>query len=142
MSITPQGDIFNPYGTPSFYTAAISGSKVRGAKTWRYCPYSTQITDYNQNAEVPNGEKVYHQETDGRMHTYSLGGGYLGWVCADNDCPYYTGAAITLVTQHGRRFVPASGTTACAPDLPTLSGSVEDYQQGRKIVSGTRYYQI
>jgi hypothetical protein len=142
MAITPQGDIFNPYGTPPEYTVAISGSKVRGAKTWRYCPYSTQITDYNQNAEVPTPEKVYHQETNGRMHTYSLGGGYLGWVCADNDCPFYDGTATTEVTQHGRRFVPASGTTSCATDLPTLSGSVDDYQSGRKIVSGTRYFQI
>jgi hypothetical protein len=134
MPVLPSGDLFAP-------GPAVSGSKTRGAKTWRYCPYSTQITDYNQNAEVPSGEKTYHSETNGRMHTYSLGGP-LGWVCADNGCSFYLGTATTEVTQHGRRFVPASGTTACPTDWPTLSGSVEATTQGRIIASGTRYYQI
>jgi len=135
MTILPSGGIFEP-------GPVVSGSKVRGAKTWRYCPYSTQITDYNQNAEVPGGEKVHHHETSGRMHTYSLGGGYLGWVCADNGCPYYIGTATTEVTQHGRRFVPTPGSTACADSDPAVSGTVEALEQGRTIVSGTRYYQI
>lgn len=135
MPILPSGDIFAP-------GPVVSGSKLSGAKTWRYCPYSTQITDYNQDATVPNGEKVYHQETNGRMHTYSLGPAGIGWVCVDNGCPYYTGDATTEVTQHGRRFSPPAGQTACNSDLPTLSGSVEHLTQGRTIVSGTRYYQI
>jgi hypothetical protein len=135
MPILPSGDLFAP-------GPVVSGSKLTAAHCWRYCPYSTQITDYNQNAEVPGGEKIYHQETNGQMHTYSLGGGYLGWICADNGCSYYAGTATTEVTQHGRRFVPASGTTALNNDLPTLSGSVEALEQGRKIVSGTRYFQI
>lgn len=135
MPILPSGGIFEP-------GPVVSGSKTRGAHCWRYCPYSTQITDYNQNDEVPSIEKVYHQETDGQMHTYSLGGNGLGWVCADNACPYYTGDATTEVTQQGRRFVPTSGTTACSFDLPTLSGSVEATTQGRTIISGTRYYAI
>jgi hypothetical protein len=135
MPILPSGDLFAP-------GPVVSGSKLTAAHCWRYCPYSTQITTYNQNAEVPGGEKIYHQETNGQMHSYSLGGGYLGWVCADNGCSYYTGTATTEVTQHGRRFVPAPGTTALNNDLPTLSGSVEALEQGRKIVSGTRYYQI
>ena len=129
------GDIFAP-------GQVVSGSKVRGSKTWRYCTYSTQITDYNGNSEVPNGEKVFHQETNGRMHTYSLGPGGIGWVCADNGCPFYTGSAVTEVTQHGRRFSPPAGQTACPEDLPTLSGSVEHLTRGRTIVSGTRYYAI
>lgn len=135
MPILPQGDIFAP-------GPVVSGSKLSGAKTWRYCPYSDQITDYNGDTTVPNGEKVYHQETNGRMHTYSLGPAGIGWVCADNGCPYYTGTATTEVTQHGRRFSPPAGQTACPTDLPTLSGSVEHLTQGRTIVSGTRYYQI
>lgn len=134
MPILPSGGIFQP-------GPAVSGSKTRGAKTWKYCPYSTQITDYNQDSRVPSGEKVYHQETNGRMHTYSLGR-VIGWVCADNGCSYYTGTATTEVTQAGRKFVPASGTTACPEDLPTLSGSVDHISQGRTIVSGTRYYEI
>ena len=38
----------------------VSGSKTSAAKTWKYCPYSTQITNYNQDARVPQGEKVHH----------------------------------------------------------------------------------
>ncbi len=134
MTILPQGDIFAA-------GPVVSGSKVRGSKTWRYCPYSTQTIDYNANAEVPDIEKTYHQETNGRMHTYSLGGGYLGWICADNGCSYYDGTATTEVTQHGRRFVPASGTFCSAPD-PAASGTVDAIERGRTIVSGTRYFQI
>lgn len=134
MPIIPTGHLFNP-------GPAVSGSKSRSAKTWKYCPYSTQIEDYNQDTRVPNGERTYHQETEGRLHTYSLGG-VIGWVCADNECSYYVGTATTEVTQHGRRFVPTSGTTACPEDLPTLSGSVDHLTQGRTIVSGTRYYEI
>lgn len=135
MPVLPSGGIFQS-------GPVVSGSKVRGTKTWRYCPYSTQITDYNQNSEVPGGEKIYHQETNGRMHTYSLGGGYLGWVCADNGCSFYTGTATTEVTQHGRRFVPASGTTCSSGIDPAPTGTVDALEQGRKIVTGTRYFQI
>ncbi len=53
----------------------VSGSKSRSAKTWKYCPYSTQVTDYNGDARVPSGEKVYHNETEGRMHSDSTSGG-------------------------------------------------------------------
>ena len=135
MPILPSGDIFAP-------GPVVSGSKIRGTKTWRYCPYSTQIIDYNGDTSVPNIERSFHQETDGRLHTYSLGPGGIGWVCADNGCPYFTGTATTLVTQHGRKFSPPTGQTACPNDLPTLSGSVDALTQGRTIVSGTRYYQI
>ncbi|MBD3260701.1 MAG: hypothetical protein GF334_03355 [Candidatus Altiarchaeales archaeon] len=134
MPILPSGGIFEP-------GPVVSGSKVRGSKTWRYCPYSTQSTDLRQDTRVPEVEKVYHQETNGRMHTYSLGRG-LGWVCADNGCSFYTGTATTEVDQAGRVFTPASGTTACPEDLPTLSGSVAHLTRGRTIVSGTRYFQI
>lgn len=135
MPILPSGGIFNP-------GPVVSGSKLTAAHCWIYCPYSTQITDHNQNAEIPGGEKIFHQETDGQLHSYSLGGGFMGWVCADNGCSFYTGTATTEVIQHGRRFVPVSGTTACVNDLPTLSGSVQALEKGRVIVSGTRYFQI
>lgn len=134
MVILPTGNIFAP-GT------AVSGSKTTAAHCWRYCPYSTQITNYNGDSRIPIGEKVYHSETNGQLHTYSIGGP-IGWACADNDCPYYTGTATTEVIQPGRKFVPASGTTACAEDLPTLSGSVAHLDKGRTIVSGTRYLEI
>jgi hypothetical protein len=136
MSILPSGDLFAP-------GAVVSGSKTRAGHKWKYCPYSTQITNYNQDNRVPSGEKTYHHETQGFMHTYSLGPGTIGWVCADNGCSYYLGTATTAVTQHGRRFITASGTTNyTAADLATLSGSVEHLTRGRTIVSGTRYYEI
>ncbi len=134
MAILPSGGIFIP-------GPAVSGSKNTAAHCWKYCPYSTQITNYNGDSRVPGGEKVFHSETDGQLHSYSLGGP-MGWVCADNDCSFFTGTATTEVTQNGRRFVPTSGTTACPEDLPTLSGSVEHITNGRTIVSGTRYFEI
>jgi hypothetical protein len=130
----PQGDIFAP--GPS-----VAGSKTTGAKTWRYCPYSTEITGYNQDMTVPPGEKVSHTETNGMMHVYGLGG-VIGWVCADNDCPFYVGSAITTVPQAGRRFVASGTCPATEDDLATLSGNVQHLSQGRKIVAGTRYIQI
>lgn len=120
---------------------AISGSKSRG-HTWRYCPYSTQITNYNQDSKVPEGEKTFHSETAGQMYSYSHGR-HLGWICPDNDCNFYLGIATTEVTQHGRTFVVTSGT--CPNDeqgLATISGSVRHRTQGRTVISGTRYFEI
>jgi len=139
MPVLPSGDLFAP-------GAAVSGSKNTAAHCWKYCPYSTQITNYNEDSAIPEGDKVFHSETDGQLHSYSLGGP-MGWICADNDCPFFTGvfAATTSgfeVPQQGRRFVPAPGTTACPEDLPTVSGSVEALSIGRTIVPGTRYYEI
>lgn len=133
MPILPQGNIFAP-------GPAVSGSKLTAAHKWKYCAYSTQITNYNQDSRVPSGQKVYHSETNGLMHSYSLGGG-MGWICADNDCPYYTGVATTAVPQAGRRFV-TTGCVLTTQDFTTLSGSVDHSTQGRTIVSGTRYYEI
>jgi hypothetical protein len=130
----PQGDLYAP-------GVAVSGSKTTSAKTWKYCPYSTQITNYNQDSRVPSGEKVFHSETDGRLHVYSLRGG-LGWVCADNDCSYFTGSATTEVIQQGRRFVASGTCVLTEQDLATLSGSVQHLTRGRTIVSGTRYHEI
>jgi len=134
MALLPQGDIFAS-GT------AVSGSKVTAAHLWKYCPYSTQITGYNQDSRVPGGEKVYHSETEGRMHTWSVGI-YAGWTCVDNDCPFYAGTAVTEIDQYGRRFATVSGTGCSESDLPTLSGAVEHITKGRIIVSGTRYFEI
>ncbi len=135
MAILPSGNIFAA-------GPAVSGSKATAAHCWKYCPYSTQITNYNDDSRIPEIEKVFHSETDGQMHSYSLGGP-MGWACADNDCPFFTGVATTAVsTSKGRRFVPASGTTACPEDLPTLSGSVAVVTGTRTIVSGTRFFEI
>lgn len=133
MAILFQGNIFNT-------GPVVSGSKMRG-HCWKYCPYSTQITTYNQDSRVPAIEKVFHQETGGFLYTYSIGGP-IGWVCPDNGCSFYLGTATTAVPQAGRKFVPASGTTSCAADLPTLSGSVRHLSIDRVVVSGTRYYEI
>jgi len=122
---------------------AVSGSKTRAAHCWKFCPYSTQITDYNQDSRVPLGEKTYHGETNGQMHSYNLGGA-MGWVCADNDCSFFTGAATTEVGQAARRkiFLPSGTCPATEEDFSTLSGTIDHSTRGRTIVSGTRYYEI
>lgn len=130
----PQKDIFAPGPT-------VTGSKTTAAHRWKMCPYSTQITTYNQDSRIPSGQKVYHPETEGRLHSYSLGGA-MGWVCADNACPYYTGAASTAVPQAGRRFTVSGTCPVTFEDFATLSGSVQHLTKNRVIVSGTRYYEI
>lgn len=143
MPILNPGTIFE-YNTASPATA-VSGSKNRAAHKWKYCPYSTQSTVYNQDSRVPEIEKTYHSETEGQMHSYSVAG-IMGWACADNGCPYFLGIATTAVTQHGRRFVVASGTENCgtAESMATLSGNVESIQSPRAIVPGIRqrYFEI
>jgi len=115
----------------------ISGSKSRSAKTWKYCPYSTQITPYNGDTRVPEVEKVYHQETEGKMHSYSISG-LMGWACADNDCPVFTGSAITEVFQFGVRFTPTSD--ACAAGVVVgITGTHTVVSGARTIVPGSRY---
>ena len=133
MPILPQGSIFAP-------GPVVSGSKDRG-HCYKYCPYSTQITNYNQDNKVPAGEKTYHAETNVKMYTYSLGGP-IGWVCPDNGCSFYLGTATTEVTQHGRIFVASGTCPRTESDFATLSGSVAHLTQGRVIISGTRYYEI
>ncbi len=137
MPKLPQGDIFAA-------GAAVSGSKTTAAHCWKYCPYSTQITSYNGDTRVPGGEKVFHSETEGQMHTYALGPGGAGWVCADNDCSFFIGTATTEVLQVGRRFLPLpSGTCPkTEEDFTTLSGTVDNSTTGRTIISGTRYLEV
>lgn len=141
MVILHRGSVFE-YDTASPSTVS-SGSKSRSAKRWKYCPYSTQSTTYNQDSRVPQGEKTYHPETEGMMHSYSVNG-VMGWACADNACSYFLSTATTTVTQHGRKFVAVSGTVGTTEALATLSGSVQHLQSPRTIVSGTRqrYYEI
>jgi hypothetical protein len=117
-----------------------SGVKARTAKTWKYCPYSTQITNYNGDTRVPEIEKVYHNETDGRMHSYSISG-VMGWACADNDCPFFLGTATTEIQLSGRKFVPSSGTCA-QTDPKGLTGNVIVVSGTRSVVSGTRFIEI
>jgi len=124
---------------------AVSGSKSHG-QTWKYCPYSTQITDYNQDSRVPEVEKVFHSETGGKMFMYSLGSPGPGWVCVDNDCPYYTGSAVTAVDQYGTRFTAASGTEWTEQGMTTLAGTTQTITAARPIpTSGSntvRYFEI
>ena len=140
MTILHGGSIFE-FDDASPGTTS-SGSKVRAAHCWRYCPYSTQTTDYNGDTRIPGGEKTYHPETEGQMHTYALGARGTGWICADNACSYFLGTASTEVAQAGRQFVPAGDCPATESDFATLSGSVDHSTSGRVIVTGTRYYEI
>ncbi len=115
----------------------VSGSKSRSAKTWKFCPYSTQITPYNGDTRVPEGEKIYHQETEGKMHSYSISG-VMGWACADNECPFFTGAATTEVFQFGVRFTP--DVEDCESAVPLgISGIHTVISGARTIVPGSRY---
>ena len=125
---------------PSMVTTE-SGSKSRASHCWKLCPYSAQSTNEAFDTRVPSGEKTYHEETEGELHSYSISG-IMGWACADNGCSYFLGSAITRVDQRGRRFVPASGTTCDANGLTTLSGTVELVVKPRNIVSGTRFLEI
>ncbi len=146
VDIRNEGSVFE-FDADSPSTAS-SGSKTTAAHCWKYCPYSTQITNYNNDSQIPEVEKTFHSETAGQMHTYSLGGP-IGWACADNGCSYFLGTATTAIsTNKGRRFVaiptadPTLTTSGCVGSLPTLSGSVDAVSGTRTIVSGTRYLEI
>ena len=142
MAIVHRGSIFE-YDTGSPGTT-VSGSKTRAAHLWKYCPYSTQITAYNGDSRVPGGEKTYHPETNGRMHTYSLGPAGIGWVCADNACGFFLGTATTEVGQAGRQFVylPLGTYPRTLEDFSTTSGVVDHSTTDRTIIVGTRYYEV
>ncbi len=142
MTIQHRSSIFE-FDDTSFGTTT-SGSKSRGAHCWKYCPYSTQTIGYNQDSRVPDGEKTYHPETEGQMHTYGLGPRGAGWICVDNACSFFLGTATTEVPQAGRtfNFLPSGTCPASEADFSTLSGSVDHSTSGRTIVSGTRYYEI
>jgi hypothetical protein len=138
----------NPYSVFEFedqsfptMVTTVSGGKTSASHCWKLCPYSSQSTNQSFDVRIPEGEKVYHEETDGQMHSYSISG-VMGWACADNGCPYFIGSAVTEVDQRGRRFVAASGTTGDASGLATLSGEALLVVKPRTIVSGTRYLEI
>lgn len=133
MVVLPQGDLFAP-------GPVVSGSKPHG-RTWKYCPYSTQITDYNGDTRVPASDKAFHSETAGKLYTYSLGGG-AGWVCPDNGCSFFLGTASGTVTQAGRRFEYTTSCPRTEADFATISGSVAHLNIERTIVSGSRYFEI
>jgi hypothetical protein len=142
MAIRNLGSIFEYDDTSPSTTS--SGSKSRAAHCWKYCAYSTQGTDYNGDSRIPEGEKTYHPETEGQMHTYALGSKGIGWICADNACSYFLGTATTEVGQAARNFIylPSGTCPAGEDDFATLSGTVDHSTKGRSIVSGTRYYEI
>lgn len=142
MVLKNSGTVFE-FDNQSFPTmvTTVSGSKSRASHCWKLCPYSTQSTNEAFDSRVPDGEKTYHSETEGELHSYSISGN-MGWACADNDCSYFLGSAITRVDQRGRRFVADPGVTCDADGLATLSGTVELVVKPRNIVSGTRYLEI
>jgi len=131
---------FEDASFPSLVTT-VSGSKLISSHCWKLCPYSAQSTNEAFDERVPPGEKTYHGETNGQLHSYSISG-IMGWACADNDCSFFVGTATTRVDQRGRRFVPSAGNTCDANGLATLSGTVELVVKPRTIVSGTRYLEI
>lgn len=142
MVLRNAGSVFE-YEDQSFPTmvTTVSGSKARAAHYWKLCPYSTQSTTEAFDTRVPNGEKTYHSETEGGMHSYSISG-IMGWACADNGCAYFLGSATTRVDQRGRKFVADSSVTCDEDGLATLSGTVDLVVKPRTIVSGTRYLEI
>jgi len=140
MTIQHRNSIFEfDDSSPS---TTVSGSKSTAAHCWKFCPYSTQGTNYNGDSRVPGGEKTYHPETEGQMHTYGLGN--IGWVCADNACSFFLGTATTEVGQAGRQmtYLPSGTCPRTEEDFSTLSGTVDHTTSGRTIVPGTRYYEI
>jgi hypothetical protein len=140
MTILHRGSIFE-FDDVSPETTS-SGNKARAAHCWKYCPYSTQGTDYNEDARIPEGEKTYHPETEGQLHTYALGARGTGWICADNACSYFLGTASTEVGQAGRQFISLGGCPSTEEDFATMSGSVDHSTSGRVIAAGLRYYEI
>jgi len=78
------------------------------------CPYSTQSnyhyvvdTDrfsptYKQLKELDASELVDHTVTSGVMIRYSRGSKY-GWLCVDDNCPYYNGI-VSEMTISGTRY--------------------------------------
>ena len=131
---------FEDSAFPSNVTV-VSGSKLRASHCWKLCPYSTQSTTEAFDTRVPNGQKTYHQETNGQQYSYSISG-LMGWACADNGCSFFLGTAVAEVDQQGRLFVPASGTTYSAAGLASLTGTVRHISSGRTVVSATRYIEI
>lgn len=142
MVLKNPGSVFE-FEDQSFPTMVTteSGGKSRASHCWKLCPYSTQSTNEAFDSRVPDGQKTYHEETEGELHSYSISG-VMGWACADNGCSYFLGSATTRVDQRGRRFVAASGVTCDEAGLATLSGTAELVVKPRIIVSGTRYLEI
>ena len=56
---------------------------TKAGHCYKLCPYA------NENPISNNPMKADHPETAGRMRTYSKGRA-LGWICWDDNCPYYT----------------------------------------------------
>lgn len=63
----------------------------RAGYRYKLCKYSTQSTI---SGSYP---KTDHTQTKGRMRFYQRGG-QSGWICFDDNCPYYTTEFI------GRRY--------------------------------------
>jgi len=141
MTIQHRGSVFE-FDDVSPGTTA-SGSKTTAAHCWKFCPYSTQSTDSRGDTRVPEGQKTYHPETNGQLHSYGLGGG-LGWTCADNACSFFLGTTTTGVEQTGRRFIalPEGSCPNSAESLATLSGEVDHRIRNHTIVPGTRYIEL
>lgn len=146
MTIQHEGSVFEfDDASPE---STMSGSKSRAGHCWKFCPYSVQSTAYNGDTRIPEGDKTYHPETEGQMHSYSLGGG-MGWVCADNACAFFLNTFASTISgvavpQAGRRFqaLPEGSCPQTEAQLATLSGIVNHRVRNRTIISGSRYYEI
>lgn len=64
---------------------------VKTGYRYKLCKYSTQ------NVESTESGKTDHSQTKGRMRFFQRGG-KSGWMCFDDNCPYYTTEFI------GRRY--------------------------------------
>ncbi len=142
MILRNQGSVFEYENTafPSMVTT-VSGGKLTASHCWKLCPYSTESTTEAFDTRIPGGEKTFHVETNGQLHSYSISG-VMGWACADNGCSFFLGTATTKVDQRGRKFVASESVTCDENGLATLSGTVQLIVKPRTIVSGTRYLEI
>jgi hypothetical protein len=75
----------------------VKKNHIQGTKRykWRRCPYYTN----DASDRIPAAERADHPQTEGkmRMATRAGYGGGVGWVCDDDNCPYYKGLATTAI---------------------------------------------
>lgn len=103
-----------------------------GKKLQRYkvCPYST--TDVG--SRIPTTEKDVHPTTSGYM-TLDVRAGHdgAGWVCMDNNCPYFRGTAVTSL--------PIS-TRKTSINYITGEYTISEESIPTGVCSGTRYWEM
>ena len=76
--------------------------------SWRPCPYSP--CDFS--GRIPDNQKEIHPTTSGYMRLHIRDGHSLtGWICLDNNCPFYKGTASSGITLSVRNTVITSSGT-------------------------------